>query len=433
MNRTQKIDVNLPGGNVTALRGNGLIRARGIRYARASRFQPPQAELTWTELQGCTLPAPVCPQNPSRLQIVTGDLENGRTQDEDCLRLTVAAPELAKAAPVVVFLHGGAYVSGGGDVDAYSPQALASKGVVGVSVSYRLGVLGYLPIPDVAPANLGLLDQIQALRWIQKNIEGFGGDPNNITIIGQSAGAEAIYCLMVADGTQDLFHRAIPQSMPLAGIDDENRDGMTIAMSKYASDALADKDPQTVDVSFILNMQKQLLGLARTKSPALLAFGPRFGEHPLPPKDQIRDRFMAAAKIKPLFLGYTADESTAFKHIDTRQEANAYLYKLFQGSTDELLDEMERELGQRPPMFEFAWYPTQSKEFKATHCIDLPFILGDWSAWKDAPMLRGDDAREVVVNVGESVKQLWVDFASGRDFGSTRFVINENFKYPRQN
>lgn len=430
METTENITIQLPGGAILGQRNDKLIRARGIKYAHARRFEKPRAVTSWDGVQDCTQPASVCAQNPSRLGPVTGNLEGDRVQDENCLHVSVVAPLAVRAAPVMVFLHGGAYVTGGGDVDAYSPHALSSRGVVAVTVTYRLGVLGYLPIPNVAPANLGFLDQIEALRWVQKNIDAFGGDPKNVTVFGQSAGADAIYCLMVADDTEDLFHRAIMQSLPLGRLDDENRHEMMRAMSQHAVQSSSHENLATAPVSVLLDLQKQLLGVARSVSPALLPFVPIFGEYPLPTEDRLSERFISAARRKPLFLGYTADEGTAFKHFASSAQDPAYFYNLFRGSTDGVIQQIARELDQTPPSYEVRWYPKGNNGLQATHCLELPFILGDWSAWKEASMLQGENAQKVVEKVGAAVKDLWVTFARGEDLVGRKFIIDENFRFP---
>ena len=322
-------------------------------------------------------------------------------------------------------------MSGGGDVDAYSPHQLAGQGIVAVNVTSRLGILGYLPIPGIAPANLGLLDQIEALKWIQNNISGFGGDPGSVTLYGQSAGADSIFCLMVADKTDALFQRAILQSLPIGRLDDENRDEMTQAMSEHARRCLFSGDPSTVPIPSLLAEQKDVLGLSRTVSPScLLPFGPVLGEFPLPGKDQVLDRFIAAAKSRPLFIGYTANEATAFTHIDAREEAPAYLYNLFQGATDDLLRKMNQGLGWQTPRYEVTWYPGGSDALKATHCIELALLLGDWPTWKDAPMLRGTDAEKAIESIGPAMRRLWAAFAQGQDLTGKNFVVNASFHFP---
>ena len=310
------------------------------------------------------------------------------------------------------------------------PHGLAREGVVAVTVTHRLGVLGYLPIPNVAPANLGLLDQIEALRWIQKNIHVFGGDPANVTLFGQSAGADAIYCLLVGEGTSDLFHRAILQSLPLGRLHDNNRDEMTKAMSQCAINSLSAADLRTGPISSLLELQMKALGVAKSVSPALLPFGPVFNEYPLPPVTALSDRFISAARRKPIFIGYTKNEETAFRHMNPSEEASKYFYELFQGASNKLHIQMAEELGYEPPIYEVQWYPEGNNNLLATHCIEMPLLLGDWSAWKDAPMLQGTDAQRVVETVGVEVKKLWVAFARGEDLKNKKFIIDEGFRFP---
>ncbi|KAH7325567.1 esterase [Stachybotrys elegans] len=429
MDSPHKVVVQLPGGPITALADGNLVRARGVKYARAARFSEPEPISSWTEVQDCTGPASLCPQLPSRLGVVNGDLEKGRAQDEDCLHVSVVAPASAHNAPVMVFLHGGAYVSGGGDLDAYCPHLLAKKGVVAVTVTHRLGVLGYVPIPNVAPANLGLMDQVAALKWINRNISGFGGDAGNVTLFGQSAGAEAIFCLSTIDDAKILFHRGILQSPPQGSVEDEDMDKVVAAMSQHSSLQINPDTASTISILAILDLQKELLGIARAAAPVLIAFGPVYGQYPLPPRDQAITSFISAAKQRPMFLGYTSDEASAFTQIDTREEALEYLSNLFKGSTDRLVQRMTAELGERPPTYEMAWYPSESDKLKATHCIDLPFLLGDWSAWKDAPSLRGAASQEALETLGDAVKSLWVAFAKGEKLASEKIVINNDFQF----
>ncbi|KAH8168444.1 carboxylesterase family protein [Sarocladium implicatum] len=426
---SERITIQLPGGPIRALSDGDIIRARGIRYATAARFSPPQPVTSWTEPRDCTQKASICPQNPSRLGLVNGDLERGMTQSEDCLHVSVAAPSRANNAPVMVFIHGGAWVSGGGDLDAYSPVNLAQKGVVAVNITHRLGVFGYIPIPGVAPANLGLLDQIEALRWVQHNISAFGGDSSNVTLFGQSAGGDAIFALAIADVPDVLFHRGILQSSPTAMRDDLNRDAMTKTMSEHAAQIVTPENASKLPVETLLSLTKDLLGVARTVSPALLSYGPILGSNPLPPADEAWKRFLSASQDRVFMFGYTANEDTAFSQIDSRSEATAYLLNLFQRSTDELADHVSKATGKTPPTYELVWHPEGSEKLKATHCIDLPMLLGDWDAWKDAPMLQGANSKGAVESIGEGMKNLWVAFARGKDLGSTKFVIDKDFTF----
>ena len=143
-------------------------------------------------------------------------------QGEDCLTLNVWTPELVGARPVLVWLHGGAFLRGSGASTLYHGFRLATRGdVVLVTINYRLGVLGFLAHPELADpdaggaiGNWGLLDQVAALRWVCDNIAAFGGDSQNVTIFGQSAGGMSVAALLAVPAAQGLFHRAIVQSGP---------------------------------------------------------------------------------------------------------------------------------------------------------------------------------------------------------------------------
>ncbi|KPM44915.1 hypothetical protein AK830_g1630 [Neonectria ditissima] len=179
---TNSITIKLPGGLISAARDDVTIRARGVKHASVDRFQLPAPLETWQGIMDCTGPAPTPPHIvPSLLDAVTDPMTRGRAQDEDCLWVTIAAPISAfidgRKRPVMVFLDGDAYVLGSADLDCYEASGLVKKDIVVVGISYRLGSLGHFPVPGVASANLGLIDQITALQWIQKNITAFGAIP----------------------------------------------------------------------------------------------------------------------------------------------------------------------------------------------------------------------------------------------------------------
>ncbi|RZK61686.1 MAG: carboxylesterase/lipase family protein, partial [Hymenobacter sp.] len=192
-----------PAGPIQGWRDGAVLRATGIRYARAARFCPPVAEPVATTTIRATAPAPACPQvaDPLLAQLV-GDLWAGVRFDEDCLRLSVTCPAAQRPGerlPVIVWVHGGSYVVGAGDLPLYDPVALVTEQrVVFVAVTYRLGLLGFLGGDGGPPPNLGLLDIREALRWVQRNIAAFGGDPALVTLLGQSSGADASAHLLLA-------------------------------------------------------------------------------------------------------------------------------------------------------------------------------------------------------------------------------------------
>ncbi|XP_056098827.1 neuroligin-2a isoform X2 [Rhinichthys klamathensis goyatoka] len=204
----------------------------GIPYATAPigdrRFQPPEAPGSWQEVRNATQFAPVCPQNvhgvlPEIMLPVwfTDSLDVAATyiqnQSEDCLYLNIYVPTEddirdRRKKPVMLFIHGGSYMEGTGNM--FDASVLAAYGnVIVVTMNYRLGVLGFLSTGDQsAKGNYGLLDQIQALRWLNENIGHFGGDPERITIFGSGAGASCVNLLILSHHSEGLFQRAIAQS-----------------------------------------------------------------------------------------------------------------------------------------------------------------------------------------------------------------------------
>ncbi len=201
---------------------SGAVRAYlGIPYAAPPvgelRWKPPRDPKPWRSTLACVeLPA-ACPQ-PS---MGAGFVRKKLRMDEDCLYLNVWTPARkadAKLA-VMVWIHGGGFVIGSSAKRVYAGESLAKKGVVVVTINYRLGPFGFLAHPALsaespngASGNWGLMDQVHALKWVRANIAAFGGDPGNVTIFGESAGAVSVYCLMSSPLARGLFHRAIAQS-----------------------------------------------------------------------------------------------------------------------------------------------------------------------------------------------------------------------------
>src|SRR5690606_32289259 len=182
------------------------------------RWRPAVPADGWRGVRHAARFGPACHQPPSRPGSIYAPADIPR-MSEDCLSLNVWAPEGATDAPVFVWIHGGSLTGGTGADPMYDGARMAAEGAVVVTINYRLGVLGYLAHPDLSAespdgvsGNYGLLDQVEALRWINRNIAAFGGDPDNVTIAGESAGALSVMYLMAAPAAHGLFHRAIAQS-----------------------------------------------------------------------------------------------------------------------------------------------------------------------------------------------------------------------------
>ena len=196
----------------------GVQTFLGIPYAAAPvgerRFAMPESHETWSGVRDATAPGPNAPQFIREFPKlnVTPLIGAGWQSGDDSLSLNVWAPADAQPGrPVMVFIHGGAFVLGSKDAPVNDGTAFARDGIVCIAINYRMGIEGFLPI-DGAPTNLGLRDQIAALRWVQQNATRFGGDPANVTVFGESAGAMSIACLVASPQAQGLFRRAIIQS-----------------------------------------------------------------------------------------------------------------------------------------------------------------------------------------------------------------------------
>jgi para-nitrobenzyl esterase len=199
---------------------DGVPAWLGLPYAAPPlaerRWRPPAPAPAWKGVRRAAAFAPACPQVG-----VSIPGEPPPRTSEDCLYLNIWAPPGArtKRAPVMVFIHGGGYANGATALPLYWGDRLARRGVVVVSLNYRLGVLGFLAHPELTAesaaggsGNYGLMDQIAALGWVRRNIEAFGGDPERVTLFGQSAGATSISFLMAAPSARGLFQRVIGQS-----------------------------------------------------------------------------------------------------------------------------------------------------------------------------------------------------------------------------
>lgn len=212
--------VQIGQGALIGRRAEGVSAFWNIPYAAAPtgawRWRPPQPGPAWRDVRDAGRPGPICIQRPANGDNGVGPLP----MSEDCLQLNVWSADVSGRAPVMVWIHGGGYANGSGTAALYDGAALARRGVVVVTINYRLGRLGFFDHPALAaerpegePAgNYGVMDQIQALEWVRDNIAAFGGDPAQVTIFGESAGGVAVTQLMVSPAARGLFHRAVVQS-----------------------------------------------------------------------------------------------------------------------------------------------------------------------------------------------------------------------------
>jgi para-nitrobenzyl esterase len=213
-------EVQVAQGRLTGRTADGVASFRNIPYAAPPvgplRWRPPQPVEPWTGVRAADRPGAICIQPPANGDPGVGPLP----MSEDCLTLNVWSPAGAERLPVMVWIHGGGYNNGSGTAELYDGTNLARRGVVVVTINYRLGRLGFFDHPalaaeraaDTPAGNYGVMDQIAALQWVRDNIAAFGGDPGRVTLFGESAGGAAVTQLMVAPAARGLFHAAIVQS-----------------------------------------------------------------------------------------------------------------------------------------------------------------------------------------------------------------------------
>jgi para-nitrobenzyl esterase len=322
-----------------------FVSFKGIPYAAKPvgqrRWKPPVLPAPWLDALDCTKPGPIPHQRVGATMEFANKLVNGlglsplrrtalkagiraqkTTEHEDCLTLSVRSQVEAKDAPVMVWIHGGDHTDGSGSDGIYATNALASRGVVQVNINYRLGLFGFFAHPELdaesefeVSGNYGLMDQVAALKWVRDNISNFGGDPNNVTIFGESAGGQAVLNLMTAPSARGLFHRAISQSpgdsgrwlhhsKPVLDFEPANVAGL-----KFANLAVGDGPNQIPRLRAVT--AQRLMMLYRNHAEIGRHFYPVADGHVLPevPTSAFMHRNQANV---PLLIGYNANEGSLF-------------------------------------------------------------------------------------------------------------------------
>jgi para-nitrobenzyl esterase len=423
-----RVDTRL--GAFPALRHDDVVRVRNIRYARAGRFEPPTpVSPDPDESAGRQHARYACPQPPSAADEVYGPQLAGTTFTEDCLRLTVTRPARVPAdaaLPVLVWVHGGAYVSGAGDLAGYDPVALVREhGVVVVNVTYRLGALGFFGDDGGTdgrtprPANLGLLDVIEALRWVRDHIATFGGDPDQVTASGQSAGADLLAHVLGAEGTEGLIRRVILQSPPLGlrGGRTEIHRGLVEAAGDLTADA------PVVDI--LAAQARAAQAVAGTNDRAGMPFAPEYGRAPLPPEDELLATWRRRAPGLELLVTWTAQDGSAFVQLDPKGRAlrakplvGPALFRLvsrrvtdtlFRRASQAFAQDMT-DAGATVVAAEVTARP-DGNPLGATHAVELGLLFPNREPWAAAPVI-GPDGAAHLVTAGRDLRAAWVEFAT---------------------
>jgi para-nitrobenzyl esterase len=456
---SSRIRLALAGGVIEGCVEAGVRRFLSVPYAAPMtperRFREPQPVPPWQGVRDAISPGPSAPQTSADIEGVDwshllGDLT--RT-GPDYLSVNVWSGDDPRARrPVAVFVHGGSFVTGGKDAPIYNGSAFARDGVVCVTLNYRLGVEGFLPIPGV-PTNLGLRDIIAALEWTRDTIALFGGDPANVTLFGESAGAACVALLMVSPAAQGLFRRAICQS----GHGHLTRDvaSMQKVVKRLARRLKISPDREgfaSVPAEAMLPAQAWVmrpslaLDMAAARSLDLsfgARFAPVFGDDIVPERPFEAQR-RGAGKTIELLTGTTSEEANLFfapggrgKRMRAwqailfmrraapraRQVLEAYGLKDDGAKVGDVTARAMTDLMFRAPsrrcaelhkgrawVYEFDWRsPALGGDLGAAHAVELPFVFDTLGAASGDESLLGPAPPQALA---DHIHRLWVDFAT---------------------
>jgi len=444
-------------------RGRVLV-FRGIPYARPPtgplRFRAPEPVKPWSEVRPALRFAPAAPQSPPVMLLVRRLVGGGDAQSQDCLYLNVHTPAAdGRRRPVLVWIHGGAFVLGSGSTWIYAGEHLAARGdAVVVTIHYRLGALANLLHPDlrarddaVVP-NLSLHDQIAALRWVRDHIESLGGDPENVTVLGESAGGMSVGTLLGTPAARGLFHKAVCQSGAAHNVSSaaQAQEVAEVFLGELGVSTTDTATLREIGVSRILEAQRiatQKLGIALGVLPWQPSVdGDLLPAHPL-------DAIARGASVEvPLLVGTNRDEwrlfmlgdrkgrgldeaglrrrmartlpgdadaaFEAYSGLDRGLTTPRMLWEAFQ--SDRIfhypamrLSELRAAHGAESFQYCFAWQPPLlGSRVGACHGIEIPFVFG---TLRDARLRALLGLTRAARELSRRMQDAWLAFArSGR-------------------
>ena len=453
-------------GQVKGYIHNGIYTYKGIPYAKAERFMAPTKPDSWTGVRSSMSYGPVCPLMTPTTQ-VQDESEFVYHHDwgfpnEECLRVNIWSPGVAtpgtdaKKRPVMVWLHGGGYSSGSSqELPSYDGENISKKGdVVLVSVNHRLNIIGFLDLSEYgekykSSANVGMMDLVAALQWVKANIANFGGDPNNVTIFGQSGGGGKVVTLMNTPSAKGLFHKAIAESGTAASFQEK---AMTKRLSAAVLEELGLQAAQVDDIQKIpyeklaaagtKAMQKVRAQLTSEGKPMTAGAGwsPTHDGSFLPYQPSSPEALAISSSV-PLLIGSTKNEflsSLGGLRNGSMDEVKSYLQKKYGEKTDayiaavkkaypndtkptDLMDiddrfrqnsvkyaNLKSATNTAPVyMYLFTWQsPVVDGAYKAIHCMEIPFAFNNISRCEE--MTGG--TKEAYV-LADKMSSAWINFA----------------------
>lgn len=415
-------EVQLDAGTVSSniASASGVRSFRGLPFAAPplgeNRWRAPQPVEPWDGVRDATEFGNVCHQGTGLPRYINiANMEGSPALSEDCLYLNVWTPAESptEKLPVMVFFYGGAFTDGGGAPPLYDGTALAERGTVVVTMNYRLGPFGFLAHPALtaesgydSSGNYGILDMVATLDWVQSNVEAFGGNPDNVTIFGQSAGAMAITSLMTSPLTEGLFHRAIAQSI-MGGGASPNGPNATLAAQEQAGANAAEQAGLTTleemralsaeEVTATFRAQTMIVdNYVIPEDPAVVFAEGR--QHPV-------DVLMGANFAEMAFGGGgppTAENNPSDRIFWVARR----------------LAEYAREAGQSAYVYWFTQNGAGSDEFLPVHAAEVKYVfdnLGEVPLFPDSSDAERIGASDADQQLADTIASYWVNFARSGD------------------
>lgn len=453
-------------GKVAGYIENDIYTFKGIPYAEAERFMPPHAPKAWEGVRSSRAYGPCCPQEFRSTWLIDEAAFVSRWDDgfpgEDCLRVNVWTQGLndGKKRPVMVWIHGGGFSTGSSqEQPSYDGASLARKGdIVMVSLNHRLNVLGFLNLSSFGDkykysANLGMLDIIEALKWVKNNIAAFGGDPDNVTIFGQSGGGRKVSTLLCMPAAKGLFHKAIVQSGSGANFMPEDYSSKIgqltvryLGLDATTIDKLADvpyEELLEAGTKAVNEVKKEADASGISSKVSIWGWMPT-KDGDLLPEDAFANGSELISKDIPMMVGSCLNEMAGFVTLSdpeyfsqTDEQVKERLTKMYGKYTDEYISAFKEAYPELKatdmPIIDFKYRPQALKQVEtkvsdggapvwnylfayygssldgamtATHCMELPYVFNNVTR---AATMTG--ATLEAIRLGNFMSSAWINFA----------------------
>jgi para-nitrobenzyl esterase len=430
--------------------GGTVMTFKGIPYAAPPigdlRWKEPQSPVPWEGVRDATEFCTSCMQNRLFSHLPNGPwTEEFMVQDsvsEDCLFLNIWTPatSAAEKLPVLFYIHGGALTEGSGSIEVYDGEELAKKGIIVITINYRLGPFGFLAhseltaeSPHHASGNYGYLDQVLALKWVQENIAAFGGDPSRVTIAGQSAGAGSVNALITSPLARGLFHGAITESgttysngpMGVKSLGEGEKQGAEFTRLKGAA-SIADlramsaeeilaRDPETAQLRF----GRVLDGYFQTEDPMKIFAEGKQNDTPFLSgmnADETRYTGETGDEFRELYPSKTEEEMASALKLAGQEQSrlNTYLWMEYRSRTSET-NAYEYFFDRAIPWPE---YP----QFGAFHTAEVPYVFNNIKMLTSHPVMEKTDTL-----VADQISSFWVNFVKTGDPNGPGLPVWEHF------